>query len=89
MATDFLPVADTEERFAAVRRDESRLRPGVSALCRRLGLGGVAATRFPGGSLPVYAAGERLVCAPSAGACRWPRRAWSTPARTATGGTSS
>ncbi|GAA4484663.1 aminoglycoside 3'-phosphotransferase/choline kinase family protein [Actinoallomurus oryzae] len=56
-----LPVAKTEAEFAAVRRDEARLRPGVLALCRHLGHGGADVTRFPGGSLPVYAVGDRLV----------------------------
>lgn len=56
-----LPVARTEAEFAAVCRDEARLRPGVLALCRRLGHGGADVTRFPGGSLPVYAVGDRFV----------------------------
>ena len=31
-----LAAAATEEQFAAVHKDEARLRPGVMALCRRL-----------------------------------------------------
>ncbi len=56
-----LPEAGTEARFMAVRRDETLLRPGVLALCRRLGLGGADVTRFAGGTLPVYAVGDGLV----------------------------
>jgi len=35
-----------------------RLFPGVRAVCEELGLGDAAATRFPDGSLPVYAVGD-------------------------------
>jgi hygromycin-B 7''-O-kinase len=56
-----LPVADTDVRYAAVCRDEARLRPGVLALCARLGIRMTGVTRFPDGSLPVYAVGRRLV----------------------------
>ncbi|GAA4636035.1 aminoglycoside 3'-phosphotransferase/choline kinase family protein [Actinoallomurus vinaceus] len=61
MLSDSLPVVGTEAQFAAVRRDEGRLRPGVLALCRRLGRRDVEVTRFPDGSLPVYAVGDRYV----------------------------
>ncbi|MCO6008659.1 aminoglycoside 3'-phosphotransferase/choline kinase family protein [Actinoallomurus purpureus] len=61
MPNDSLPAAATEAQFATVRRDEARLRPGVLALCRRLGRSGADVTRFPDGSLPVYAVGDRLV----------------------------
>ncbi|MEV4461019.1 aminoglycoside 3'-phosphotransferase/choline kinase family protein [Microbispora sp. NPDC049633] len=56
-----LPPAETQEQFVAVRRDESRLGPSVSALLRHLGLGGEPVERFAGGSLPVYAVGDRHV----------------------------
>ncbi|MGH3373121.1 MAG: phosphotransferase family protein [Actinoallomurus sp.] len=58
---ELLPAAGTRERFDPVRRDETRLRTGVLRLCRRLGLGAATVTRFPGGSLPVYAVGGDLV----------------------------
>ncbi|SIS20006.1 hygromycin-B 7''-O-kinase [Microbispora rosea] len=45
----------------AVRRDESRLGPAVSALLEHLGLGGERVERFADGSLPVYAVGDRHV----------------------------
>ncbi len=45
----------------AVRRDESRLAPAVSALVRRLGLGDERVERFADGSLPVYAVGDGQV----------------------------
>jgi hygromycin-B 7''-O-kinase len=61
VANDRLPAAGTEAGFARIRRDEARLRPGVLALCRRLGLGGESLTRMPAGSVPVYAVGDRLV----------------------------
>jgi hygromycin-B 7''-O-kinase len=48
-------------QFGAVRRDETRLRPAVLALCDRLGLGSSQVARFPGGSLPVYAVGSKSV----------------------------
>jgi hygromycin-B 7''-O-kinase len=61
MSNGSLPVVATDAQFATVRRDEARLRPGVLALCRRLGHGDVEVTRFPDGSLPVYAVGDRYV----------------------------
>jgi hygromycin-B 7''-O-kinase len=61
VANALLPAAGTEAEFATVRRDETRLRPGVVALCGRLGLGDEDVVRFPGGSVPVYAVGDRLV----------------------------
>jgi hygromycin-B 7''-O-kinase len=56
-----LPEALTVEQFRVIRRDESRLRPGVDALCAKLGAGGRPITRFADGSLPVYAVGDELV----------------------------
>lgn len=55
------PIADAEEQFDAIAKDEAALRPGVLALCDRLGITGRAVERFPDGSLPVYAVGDELV----------------------------
>lgn len=57
----FLPAVLTEDQYDDVSRDEARLRPGVRAICQRLGLGSADLVRFEGGSLPVYAVGDRLV----------------------------
>ncbi len=56
-----LPPADTLERYLAVRADQARLQPGVTALCERLGLRGADIVRFADGSLPVYAVGHNRV----------------------------
>lgn len=67
------PEASTAAQFSAVGRDEARLRPAVLALCGRLGLASARVARFPGGSLPVYAVGDRLVLKlypPAYRACR-------------------
>lgn len=61
MPNKLLPGAGTQARFAGVRRDEARLRPGVLALCARLGLGRAQVRRFTSGSVPVYAVGDHLV----------------------------
>lgn len=45
----------------ALRRDDAALRPGVDAVCARHRLGAAEVTRLPGGSVPVYALGERHV----------------------------
>ena len=55
------PSAAGPREFEDVRRDEDRLMPGVRKVCERLGLGASVATRFPDGSLPVYAVGDSLV----------------------------
>jgi hygromycin-B 7''-O-kinase len=73
VSTASWPEASTAAQFGAVRWDEARLRPAVLALCGRLGLPGEQVARFPGGSLPVYAVGERLVLKlypPAYRACR-------------------
>ncbi len=54
-------MADTEERFEAVRADEAALRPGVDRLCRQLGLDRAGLSRFAQGSVPVYAAGDLVL----------------------------
>ena len=56
-----LPRAETVEAFDAVVDDEQVLRPGVEALCHRLGLDAVAPRRFESGSLPVYAVGDAVL----------------------------
>lgn len=55
------PLADTVDRYLAVRDDDERLRRAVTALCGRLGLGAVDVIRFGDCSLPVYAVGEARV----------------------------
>lgn len=54
------PCADDEEDFDFVARDEAALGPGVRALCASLGVTG-AASRYPTGSLPVYAVGDKVL----------------------------
>jgi hygromycin-B 7''-O-kinase len=44
-----------------MRRDETRLMPGVQVICSRHGLAGHDVVRFAGGSLPVYAVGSARV----------------------------
>jgi hygromycin-B 7''-O-kinase len=56
-----LPAVRTLEQFEAVRRDDARLRPGVTAICDRLGLHGLDLVRFPDGSMPVYTVGDQHV----------------------------
>lgn len=53
------PVADTEEQYGAISEDEGVLRPAVLGLCDHLGIGTDDVERFPDGSLPVYAIGDR------------------------------
>lgn len=55
------PSACNPEEFERVRRDDTRLMPGVRAVCERLDLGGQVLTRFAEGSLPVYAIGDSWV----------------------------
>ena len=55
-----LPLADTEERFAAVRGDEEVLRPGVDRLCGLLGVD-TAMSRVADGSLPVYSVDDLVL----------------------------
>jgi hygromycin-B 7''-O-kinase len=54
------PCADDEEDFDFIARDERALGPGVRALCASLGVTG-AASRYPTGSLPVYAVGDLVL----------------------------
>jgi hygromycin-B 7''-O-kinase len=56
-----LPVADTEEQFAAVVANEAALRPGVDRLCRTLGVDSGDLSRFADGSVPVYGAGDLVL----------------------------
>ena len=55
-----LPPASTTAEFAAIRRDEAVLRPGVDAIVARHRLRGDV-VRFADGSLPVYAIGAAHV----------------------------
>jgi hygromycin-B 7''-O-kinase len=55
------PLADTVERYLAIRGDEARLRPAVTALCDRLGLRAVDIVRFGDCSLPVYVVDARVL----------------------------
>jgi hygromycin-B 7''-O-kinase len=55
------PVADTPDTFDRIRRDETRLGPGVAAICGRLGLDPAGTRRYPEGTLPVYAVGTGSV----------------------------
>ncbi|MEU4216612.1 aminoglycoside 3'-phosphotransferase/choline kinase family protein [Actinoplanes sp. NPDC026623] len=54
------PSADDEEDFDFIARDEEALGPGVRALCASLGVT-EAASRYPTGSLPVYAVGDKVL----------------------------
>ncbi|MFH8573331.1 aminoglycoside phosphotransferase family protein [Streptomyces sp. NPDC017993] len=65
-----LPRVDTDDEWDAIVPDEQVMRPGVEALCVRLGLAGAPLARFPAGSQPVYAVGNRFVLKlfPAAGA---------------------
>lgn len=54
------PDTSTEALWDAVRKDESALSSGVSAVCRALAVDDPA-ERFSSGSLPVYALGETRV----------------------------
>ncbi|WP_189170227.1 phosphotransferase family protein [Pilimelia anulata] len=56
-----LPEAHTEDAFDEICDDEDALRPGVARLLRRLGVDTADLTRYPTGSLPVYAAGDRVL----------------------------
>ncbi|TJZ52809.1 aminoglycoside phosphotransferase family protein [Streptomyces piniterrae] len=56
-----LPRVDTDDEWDAIVPDERVMRPGAVALCTRLGLTDVPLTRFPDGSQPVYAVGDRYV----------------------------
>jgi hygromycin-B 7''-O-kinase len=58
-----LPPAATPAEFEALRRDETKLAPGVAAICARHlpDAGAASFTRFADGSLPVYAVGDDLV----------------------------
>lgn len=55
-----LPLASTAAEFAAIRRDEAQLRPGVDAILASHHMSG-GVVRFADGSLPVYAVGDAHV----------------------------
>ncbi|MFE0381072.1 aminoglycoside phosphotransferase family protein [Streptomyces inhibens] len=54
-----LPRVDTDDEWDAIVPDEAVMRPGAAALCDRLGLRAAPLTRYPTGSQPVYAVGDR------------------------------
>ncbi|MEJ8649852.1 aminoglycoside 3'-phosphotransferase/choline kinase family protein [Streptomyces sp. MS1.AVA.3] len=56
-----LPRVDTDEEWDAIVPDEAVMRPGAAALCARLGVRAGTLSRFPTGSQPVYAVGDRYV----------------------------
>ncbi|GAA2613563.1 aminoglycoside 3'-phosphotransferase/choline kinase family protein [Streptomyces tubercidicus] len=52
---------DTDDEWDAIVPDEAVMRPGAAALCTRLGIRADPLTRYPAGSQPVYAVGNRFV----------------------------
>jgi hygromycin-B 7''-O-kinase len=56
-----LPVVRTDAEWQAVVFDEEIVRPAAEDLAARLGLAGAGLRRYPGGSRPVYAVGDRRV----------------------------
>jgi hygromycin-B 7''-O-kinase len=56
-----LPAVRTDEEWQAVVFDENIVRPAAEHLAVRLGLAGAGLRRYPGGSRPVYAVGDRRV----------------------------
>jgi hygromycin-B 7''-O-kinase len=61
-ASRLFPRVDDEATFhAEIRADDRALRRGVDAICARHDLGGAGVTRFPTGSVPVYAIGQTRV----------------------------
>ncbi len=67
-----LPLAATEEAFAAIRQDQAVLRPGIERLCQRLDLDSGRLTRYAAGSRPVYGTGD-LVLKLFPPVTTWPR----------------
>ena len=56
-----LPAVRTDEEWQAVVWDEKIVRPAAEDLAARLGLAGARLRRYPEGSRPVYAVGDRRV----------------------------
>jgi hygromycin-B 7''-O-kinase len=56
-----LPAVRTDAEWRAVVFDEKIVRPAAEELAARLGLAGAGLRRYPGGSRPVYAVGDRRV----------------------------
>jgi hygromycin-B 7''-O-kinase len=56
-----LPAVRTDDEWQAVVFDERIVRPAAEDLAARLGLPGAGLRRYPGGSRPVYAVGDRRV----------------------------
>ena len=56
-----LPAVRTDQEWQAVVWDEQIVRPAAEDLAARLGLAGAGLRRYPEGSRPVYAVGDRRV----------------------------
>src|SRR6185437_15818348 len=56
-----LPAVHTDQEWQAVVWDEKIVRPAAEDLAARLGLAGAGLRRYPDGSRPVYADGDRRV----------------------------
>ena len=56
-----LPAVRTDQEWQAVVLDEKIVRHAAEDLASRLGLAGAGLRRYPGGSRPVYAVGDRRV----------------------------
>jgi hygromycin-B 7''-O-kinase len=56
-----LPAVRTDAEWQAVVFDEEIVRPAAEDLAARLGLASAGLRRYPGGSRPVYAVGDRRV----------------------------
>jgi hygromycin-B 7''-O-kinase len=56
-----LPAVRTDSEWQSVVFDDKLLRPAAEDLAARLGLAGAGLRRYPGGSRPVYAVGDRRV----------------------------
>lgn len=56
-----LPAVRTDQEWQTVVWDEKIVRPAAEELAARLGLAGAGLRRYPGGSRPVYAVGDRRV----------------------------
>src|SRR6185437_12899936 len=56
-----LPAVRTDEEWRSVVWNEQLMRPAAEDLAARLGLAGAGLRRYPDGSRPVYAVGDRRV----------------------------
>ena len=60
MTRPHFPHVTTSDDYERIRRNDALFDPGVAAIGETLGLSLPAITRYPGGSLPVYALGDSL-----------------------------